>query len=220
MTTTSLTSRPLTLKPTKPLSAEGQEFMRGLVSHGVLSELDRKEIENLIDPEGGVLLNICGDGARGKEACHYFDQLVHDVCPAVPLIHEFKINGGPLILAPDSPFLRYPGADLELIQQFRDTAEIMAEEGIRLRTRLLHPHVPCGQGRLLKQSLVDIFRMAHSAKCRVKRTFANTDVKNCCFFHVQYADGPKPMKTLFFNREAWEDWAFENRVVAHWSRAA
>lgn len=108
-------------------------------------------------------------------------------------IHEFKLNGGALLIAKNSP-LTHLGEDRVLIEHIRSASRMK-----KIHTVVLFAHAPCGMAGMFGLDLKQVLDNLIDAKLRLKSELVG--VKVVCFVHIARPDGVR--RTYFISAAKW-----------------
>lgn len=174
------------------MSPEEIRFFERLREAGVLEDVNG----NRPDASKGVILVTCADGDQMADIFNHTGNLT-------PRLHTLSLNGGGLILPPESP----ANTSFVCSCERRETAlgDIFMEQ-IATARRLkgidlvaLHVHFPCGIARAHEMAPQQLMELLVSAKDRLKREMKG--IKVCAFIHIAWPDDRK--RTYFVSREKW-----------------
>jgi hypothetical protein len=108
-------------------------------------------------------------------------------------IHEFKLNGGALLIAAKSP-LTHLGEDRVLIEHIRSAMRMK-----KIQTVVLFAHAPCGMAGMFNLDLKHVLDNLIEAKLRLKSELVGAKV--VCFVHIARPDGIR--RTYFISAAKW-----------------
>lgn len=180
-----------------------------------------KDLEYLLSLEGSVLLDIdpyllveedgaivvtCPDGRYFSDIFSHHSRMQQNY-REYPLIHPFGMNGGALLLAPDSPLVS-PGSTIQA-DLLRGIIEAM--EWIKIRKVVLSAHYRCGKASNCGVGATETIRLLFAAKKAVKTWLERYGPVVSCYFHIDFGidfkerGKKKRVLSYYANREGWEN---------------
>lgn len=173
---------------THSLSFRDLRMITALRNGGVL-----RNTRPSIDEElNGAITVICGDADRVLELLSHHT----DHCQRYrkeKRVHLLSLNGGALLLAPHSPFVRSYG-DRVLKEHIEGAMNLKHIHDVSL-----YNHVPCGMAYGHGLDVFDVLDMQFAAEFALRKKLS--DVQTTCYIHVDYGNGI--MRTY---RVCYTDW--------------
>jgi len=194
------------------LSETDAQVLQLMRNADVFTDLENHRITN--DEPTGSICFTCADGHQiGDIYTRHSNIYEEEAC-----IHTFGLNGGALLLAPNSPLLPliFPeGVHAFLIQQIDDA---MKMKGINLCA--IYTHFPCGAATSARLSIMDQLGLVVSAKTFLKKRFPTLKVPLFVHVHWPYRSGdseqpPRPSmrRTYYMSGKHAEAWIVANRQL-------
>jgi len=178
-----------------------EEWRRGSIR--VLDDVQRDKYR---EPTGKVIVVPCADGHQMFDICKF--QVERTAEGTEPMVHILSLNGGPLLLAPNSPLLEAGDTDDKVLLK-----HIGAANSIKgTPTVILKPHAPCGAAQAVSLSVIDVVELLIGAKQRMREHFPLLQVVPKLHVDWAYREGElDTKKSYFLSRENFEEW---KRVAA------
>lgn len=177
-----------------PLTQSDLDLILSLRQRGIFLDIAQEKIPPL------AFVWSCGDGDRFEQLEYLFRLMRGKDGKRTIKPHLFIWNGGPLVLAADSPL---EDGRKFAFRQFLAATELKPH----IRACIIQGHVVCGAAdsaeldilstlRILKQSCLELKRFIE------KRNLNKQIVFVTCLVHVDYGNGT--MRTYEFNFESFE----------------
>lgn len=172
-----------------------------------LSELDRRQYRDLrtedvledieshrLNHRHGVILITCADGDQLPDIFAHHSLLIQSQHERVR-IHQFSLNGGSLLLHPESP----------LVQEFEEWKilhhHIRGAKSMKgIPSLALYAHAPCGAAGAAGLSLIQCVTLLMAGKEHLRRTL-QWEGEIYPFFHV---DTGNSKRTYFVSKRKWD----------------
>lgn len=154
------------------LSDQDSASIKELRAKGVLTEVWKCRL-----PIEGIIIVTCADGDQMADLFAFQQELMVKQ-GLVPRIHTFGLNGGALLLAPNSPVTSKLAEDKVLLDQIETGAKLK-----KMNSVILYAHAPCGAAALAHLSVKDELHLLFTAAERVKKECSSIKAVTC-FFHV------------------------------------
>lgn len=132
------------------------------------------------------------------------------------LFHTLALNGGALLLAPDSTAINiHAPEDAVLLHHLQQAVRI---KHLDEPTVALYAHVPCGAATACGFNIVDQMKLTTQAKRRIKEIHPAWKVM--CLMYVDYGNG-RGCRSYIFSIREFEDWYAKNqKFVSRMAEAA
>lgn len=173
-----------------PLSLKDRETVRALREFGVLIEIQQPRF---LEYRNGNILVFCGDGDQSVDLFTHHVSMMSECEQCRP--HLLTLNGGALLLPPDSPVAKSEEGKV-LFRQIIKSSALK-----KIPTIVLYSHAPCGAAMEAGISLLEQLHLLMKAKLMVKSALPQGTV--FCLFHVDKGD---TKRTYYVSRDAWNEW--------------
>ena len=178
------------------LTAEERAAILELEREGVLQEVRG----NLFATPNGIIDITCGDCDQSDITKRIRSTII--LSGEKDRVHELKLNGGGIRLAPGTPFSS-PDLFGDLIESSRLK---------KISEVVLCGHVPCGKARAHALSMPSLVDHLIRAKMHVHASVAeqNTNMRFVCLLHIDHGqdyrrhDQPHRKQLRFISRGDWE----------------
>lgn len=170
------------------MNAADEGSYRELRSEGIFEDVNA----NRIDMKNGVILVSCSDGDQMPDIFTHHAALCGTQRDG-PRIHTLGLNGGALLLHPDSPLSR--DGEWRILHKHIADAERLKD----IHAVALYAHAPCGAAGLCGMSLLDVVQWLLAGKVFLENALAS--VACHAFLHIDRGNDER--RTYFVSRARW-----------------
>lgn len=179
------------------------KMIQELLRLGIFSDVDGHQINS----SKGVINFGCSDGDQFDDAYSHQKKMSDN-----NRIHPLNLNGGALLLAPDSPAFRFSEfyQDRDVLSKFLRKQIYVAQERKGINTVTLGIHSPCAIAIACKIDPIEATNLIMEAKTIIKAESLEygKELKVSCFHHLDHArcgTGKNKKRTHFISRKKWEE---------------
>ncbi len=147
---------------------------------------------------GGVILVSCADGDQFPDIFEHLGSVLAD-CGSLRRVHTIALNGGPLLLHPDSPLAQH-GESPVLVAHIREASQLK-----NITTVALCAHGPCGKAYGGSLSLPQVIHLLKAGKQHLEQTAPGLVIYPFIQIDIPEGDGHR-QRTYFVSGTRWADW--------------